>query len=100
MSSSPREWFESLPYITRHWLAGSVIVAVGSFFGFIDPMKLLFFPSLIYNKFEVCDAPEPQLRSVTHPGASDLEISNIMDIFRNAVDDPFLAHFVSVSFLR
>lgn len=52
-STSPEEWFYSMPPITRYMFSSVLLITCGVSFGFISPGKLnLFWPSIVH-KFEI-----------------------------------------------
>ena len=50
--SSPREWYFSVPPITRAWLTAAVLASVGQRFGLVNPMLIMFNPALVVSKFQ------------------------------------------------
>lgn len=48
-----KDWFDSIPKITRFWFAGSVIVPILSRFGLLNPFYLILELEPFLNNFHV-----------------------------------------------
>ena len=49
----PQQWFQSLPIVTRYWLAGSVVTTCAANFGALKVYSLVWHWTFVYEKFEV-----------------------------------------------
>lgn len=52
-ATGPNAWFQALPFVTRYWLATTLVVTVGANFDIISPMNLMFSWDRIKNNFEL-----------------------------------------------
>ena len=52
-TDSPAEWYYGLPIVSRVWLSGAVLAALGSKFGLFSPWTVAFIPHLVFKKYEV-----------------------------------------------
>ena len=51
--ASPAEWYYALPIVSRVWLSGAVLSALGSKFGLFNAWTIAYIPQLAFMKFEV-----------------------------------------------
>lgn len=47
------DWFRSVPFLTRYWFAGSIIVPLIGKLGLISPAYLVLWPQEFFHKFQV-----------------------------------------------
>ncbi|GAA6102360.1 derlin-1 [Tachysurus ichikawai] len=46
------DWFKNIPFITRYWFAGSILVPLIGKLGLISPAHLVLWPEAFFHKFQ------------------------------------------------
>ncbi|KAG2467246.1 DERL1 protein, partial [Polypterus senegalus] len=76
------DWFKSIPFITRYWFAGSIIVPLIGKLGLISPVNLVLWPDNFLYKFQIWRPISSTLYFPVGPGTGFLYLVNLYFLYQ------------------
>ncbi|RXM34133.1 Derlin-1, partial [Acipenser ruthenus] len=76
------DWFKSIPFITRYWFAGSILVPLIGKLGIISPVYLVLWPDAFINKFQIWRPISSTLYFPVGPGTGFLYLVNLYFLYQ------------------
>uniref|UniRef100_A0A3B3QUC6 Derlin n=1 Tax=Paramormyrops kingsleyae TaxID=1676925 RepID=A0A3B3QUC6_9TELE len=76
------DWFKSIPFITRYWFAGSIVVPLIGKLGLISPVYLVLWPENFLHKFQIWRPVTSTLYFPVGPGTGFLYLVNLYFLYQ------------------
>ncbi|XP_026863014.2 derlin-1 [Electrophorus electricus] len=76
------DWFKSIPFITRYWFTGSIVVPLIGKLGLISPVYLVLWPEAFFHKFQIWRPISSTLYFPVGPGTGFLYLVNLYFLYQ------------------